>query len=206
MKFAVLALVSVATATAVKTCADTDTAFVAGDTCTCADIAKPDSCLTKLNTKTVADIKPKVLTAAQKKAEAKTEAAMTSTEKAAAKKALAKTLSGYKSAAATAKGKWDKCSKAAKVASKTKPAVIDFDCQTDLLTWKENDAYYKEFNTALASSGGAVVGIIVGCCVGALVLGGCALWYFKYHKKSGGAAAEFNHDDLYEAFVDSDQA
>ena len=68
----------------------------------------------------------------------------------------------------------------------------------------ENDASAKAVSAA-TSSGGAVVGIIVGCCVGALVLGGCALWYFKYHKKSGGEGG-FNHDDLYEAFVDNDQA
>ena len=89
MKFAILALISVATAT-VPVCSTVTTVMLNGDTCTCADIAKPDTCLTALYTKFVSQIKAPVLTAAEKKAEAKAIAHMTPAEKAEAKKALAR--------------------------------------------------------------------------------------------------------------------
>jgi hypothetical protein len=61
---------------------------------------------------------------------------------------------------------------------------------------KTQEAYIKKN----FGSSGATVGIIVGCVVGVLCLGGGAAWYIK-HKKAEDAGFV---DDLYTPFVDAE--
>jgi len=57
-----------------------------------------------------------------------------------------------------------------------------------------------------ASGSGATVGIVIACVAAVLCIGGGAAWYIK-HKKAGEAndGASFG-DDLYTAFVDTEEA
>lgn len=99
---------------------------------------------------------------------------------------------------------WDTCAKDAVADGKKdhhKP-VITVACQADLLTYLEAKAAYdhgEPKNTA-------VVGIIVGCCVGAVVLGGLTLWYCKHKKGKDQAEGSFSTDDDYAAYVDTELA
>lgn len=56
--------------------------------------------------------------------------------------------------------------------------------------------------TVTLAGGAAVIGIIIAIVACLCITGGC-IWYHKCHKKKEEA---FNSDDLYEAFVNNDQA
>jgi|APSaa5957512535_1039671.scaffolds.fasta_scaffold130686_1 hypothetical protein len=205
MKFSQLALIAVVSADATPKCSVTANPTVATDLkCTC-DVKAPETCLTTTNKKKYEAFVKGLPAEMKAKATTATKAATTP----ALKKALkTEEASAHKDAAkltATAKIAWDKCSAAATKTATTdkKPVIINDACETDLVAYLDAEATEKA-TKAVVSSNGAVIGIIVGCCVGALLIGGCALWYCRYKKKKADGA--FNHDDLYEAFVDNDQA
>jgi hypothetical protein len=205
MKFSQLALIGVVSAVttppATPKCSVTKNPAVAADLkCTC-DTSTPDTCLTETNKTALAD-KVKAL---------KTEGAklVKAADTVALKEALDKTLEAEakKSIKATeaAKKLWDTCSKAAEATATKdkKPVIIDGACEADLLTYLEAEAEVKQEAVVAVKANGAVIGIIVGCCVGLCLIGGGVFWYCKHKKAKENA---FNHDDLYEAFVDNDQA
>merc|ERR1712159_309148 len=138
--------------------------------------------------------------AAKKKKEKEKEAKMTAEEKAAAKKDHEKAKAALKADVAAAKKKFDDCWKA---------DGIDAACQADagaywelVQHWDHEESMEKKLEAALKKHG-ATIGIIIGCAVGALCIGGVAWWYCK-HKGKNADKSENNFDDLYEAFVDSD--
>lgn len=200
MKFSQLALVAVAAAVKTPDCDTVKTTTTTEDamTCTC-DVTKPEDCLTLTN-KTTYDTYVKGLPASLKASYKK----KTAVEKTAFKTDKAADALAAGKLTTAAKTKWTTCSGDA-VKKDSKAPVIDAKCEADLVSYLNLEAA-ENAAKSFSTSSGAVIGIIVGCCVGSLLIGGCALWYCKYHKKKGGDDKMFNHDDLYEAFVDDDQA
>lgn len=79
---------------------------------------------------------------------------------------------------ANEKKDWDTCSAAATKENKKTP-VIWATCQVELLEYLEAKADYDELKPSLNS--GAVAGIIIGCCLGAIGIS-INVWCC-YHKK-----------------------
>ncbi len=75
---------------------------------------------------------------------------------------------------------------------------LKVDCSNDLSDW----ALANQSLTLVQEGGAATIGIIIGIVACLCITGGC-IWYHKCHKKKDEA---FNSDDLYEAFVNNDQA
>lgn len=157
----------------------------------------------------VVAVEKAVKAAAAKAAAAKTTVKLTSKEK----KALAKELVALKLASTNAKALVTADEAAQKKGDclvKNKATTVCEDLATKLA---EDKTAATSAATAVTTfekdmpkpSSGATVGIVIACVAAVLCIGGGAAWYIK-HKKGGEASEAQFGDDLYTAFVDTEEA